>query len=87
LVYIYYPKIWQKAKLAEEVIGYSILKDTYLGDLEKMFEQMKELKILPTEHIQSQRYWADVKTKMKNINNSQFDLFTCEMNMPCDCSF
>lgn len=43
VVYCLYPKIWEKAKLAEDTIGYSILKQGYLSDFEAEFAKLKFL--------------------------------------------
>ena len=61
IVYCTEPEKWEKAKLAEEEIGYSILKGVYLKDLECKFRTMKELGIVPTEKVGFQRFWADVR--------------------------
>jgi len=61
IVYCTEPEKWEKAKLAEEVIGYSILKDVYLKDLESKFMTMKKSGIVPTEKVGFQRFWADVR--------------------------
>lgn len=58
--------IWEKAKLAEEKIGYSIIKNYYLKDLECKFNLMKSLNIEPTEHIPHQTFWANVRKKIKD---------------------
>lgn len=44
-VYCLYPEIWEKAKLAESAIGYSILRDKYLSELEAEFELLKQKKL------------------------------------------
>lgn len=67
--------LFEKAKRAEEVIGYSILKDTYLSELECKFENMKALGIEPTEKVGFQRFWAEVN-KVFNDNDV----------LPCECA-
>lgn len=76
IVYCTEPEKWEKAKLAEEVIGYSILKDVYLEDLECKFRAMKAAGIVPTENVGFQRFWADVKKALPD----DFD------NKPCECA-
>jgi hypothetical protein len=70
--------IWNKAKQAEELIGYSILKDDYLEELEPMFNKMKALGIEGNEHEDPRTFFARVK---KQINDYQDDLF----EKPCEC--
>ena len=69
--------IWEEAKEAEELIGYSILKDTYLEELEPKFAAMKCKGIIPSEKMKPQTFWAEVR---KELGNGQEEL-------PCDCSF
>ena len=72
------PDIWQEAKEAEEITGYSIIKGVYLKDLEPKFTEMRDkLKIVPTDKTNSARFWADVR---KAIPEEEADL-------PCDCAF
>lgn len=65
ITYYLYPEIWNKAKKAEEKIGYSIIKGIFLKDLEKKFENMKNKGIIPTEKIKSQTFWAKVRRELK----------------------
>lgn len=76
IVFCLRPDLWEKAKRAEEVIGYSILKDVYLEDLECKFRTMKELGIVPTEKVGFQKFWAEVRKALPN----DFD------NKPCECA-
>ena len=76
ITYCLKPEMWEKAKLAEEEIGYSILKGVYLKDLECKFKTMKDLGIVPTEKIGFQRFWADVRKMLPD----DFD------KMPCECA-
>lgn len=43
------PDIYEEAVLAEEVIGYSILKNVYLKELKEEFEDLKRKNIQPTD--------------------------------------
>lgn len=58
VVYCLYPEIWEKAKLAEDTIGYSILKQGYLSDFETEFAKLKEKALPPTEKAKPQTFWA-----------------------------
>lgn len=60
-VYCLRKDIWEKAKHAEEVIGYSILRKQYLKELEPEFERLKQMKIQSTEKISPQKFWAIVQ--------------------------
>lgn len=87
IVYCYYNDIFNKAMKAESEIGFSILKDIYLEELEPLFSKMKEAKVQPTEKIQSCTWWAVAKEKLTNFELGQVKMFDDEINMPCDCSF
>jgi len=65
IVYCLYPEIWKKAKLAEEVIGYSILRESYLSDLEPEFKTLKERALPATEKIKFQTFWAMARKLIK----------------------
>ena len=69
------PDIWEKAKWAEEVIGYSILKNDFLIELEPEFEKMRCRGIIPSEKLNHQSFWAEVRKTFKD-----------ESNMPCECA-
>lgn len=81
--YIVYNKrkdIWEKAKLAEEIIGYSILKDVYLEELEEDFERMNSLGIKTTEHEKGVTFFARVRRTFKDIESD-------DDAKPCECVF
>lgn len=73
IVYCLYPDIWEKAKQAEQEIGYSILRDKYLQELESEFEMLKNKTLPATEKIKPQKFWA---TARKYI--SEEDILPCE---------
>lgn len=83
-VFCLHKSIWEKGKLAEDIIGYSIHKDAYLEEKEEMFERMVLAGIEPTEKIQSATWWAIVKKRLK-----EFDGTVCEVSetneKPCAC--
>jgi hypothetical protein len=76
IVYCLYPEIWKKAKLAEEVIGYSILRESYLSDLEPEFKTLKERALPATEKIKFQTFWAMARKLIKED----------DAPLPCDCA-
>ena len=63
----------KKAKQAEQEIGYSILRDKYLQELESEFEVLKNKMLPATEKIKPQKFWA---TARKYI--SEEDILPCE---------
>lgn len=76
LVYCLYPEVWEKAKQAEDSIGFSILRDGFLEEMEPKFKRMVTAAIVPTEKISPQRFWADVRKSLGVGKES----------LPCDCA-
>ena len=74
------PDIWEKAKWAEEEIGYTIIKGNSLLELEPIFEEMRKKGISTTEHTKGVTFWASVK---KSGINTKPDT----INKPCECLF
>jgi len=79
LVYCLYPEIWQEAIEAEKEIGYSILKDTYLEELESKFKRMKCRGIVPSETMMPQHFWSEVEKALPMEGQISF--------LPCECSY
>lgn len=65
VVYCRRPDVWEKAKYAEDVIGYSILrinnKPAFLRDLEPKFETMRRAGIPADEKTSPSAFWAKAK--------------------------
>lgn len=80
IVYLTRKDIWEKAKLAEEIIGYSIIKEAYLEELEEDFAAMKCLGITTTEHELGVTFFARVRKLFKNIEEDGD-------SKPCECVF
>ena len=80
VVYCTRPDVWKKGKMAEDIIGYTIIKGTRLEDLEPLFERMQRIGIDPTEHIPAATFWASVRNRVK------CDIATEENEMPCECA-
>lgn len=80
IVYCERPDIWDKAKAAEEEIGYSIMKNDYLEELEPMFAKMKAIGIEATEHEDARTFFARVKKQIAEYDDEQVD-------KPCECTF
>lgn len=82
IVYCMRPDIWEKAKFAEEEIGYAIHSDNgvpvYLEDMEERFARMRSFSVPATEKIPHQRFWAQTR---KIVNIKQVDSV-----LPCDCT-
>lgn len=77
-VYCMRRDIFEQAKVLEEQIGHSIIKGTFLKDIEPKFKDMYEnLHICCNEHINASRFWADVEKALPEQ----------ESLLPCDCSF
>lgn len=77
VVYCHYYEIFCRAMLSEERIGYSIIKDNFLKDLEEKFSKMKCAGIEANEHIPFQTFWAKAKKYLKLIEADQ---------KPCECT-
>lgn len=79
IVYCLYPDAWEEAKLAENEIGYSILKDCYLEDLEPKFQRMKCRGINPSEiETNPNKFWSEVKKALPAEGQLSF--------LPCECA-
>jgi hypothetical protein len=78
IVYFHYNWVFERAKLSEERIGYSIIKGSFLKDLEPKFEKMKRAGVDATEHIASQTFWSKAKKFIKKLEEDE---------KPCECSF
>lgn len=76
IVYCLYPEIWEKAKQAENTIGFSILRQSYLSELETEFAFLKQKALPPTEKTTPQKFWAMARKLIRE-----------DEALPCDCSF
>jgi 3'-phosphoadenosine 5'-phosphosulfate sulfotransferase (PAPS reductase)/FAD synthetase len=81
IVYCTRKDIWEKAKWAENEIGYTIIKGTTLEELEPLFETMYKVGIVPTEHILPQTFWAGAKKTIRINVEVDSD------SKPCECVF
>jgi hypothetical protein len=75
VVYCLYPEVWEKAKRAEEKIGYSILREKFLKDYEEEFKFLNESNLTATEKINPQKFWATARKLIKGDDN-----------LPCECA-
>lgn len=78
LVFCMYPDIWKEAIEAEKEIGYSIMKDIYLEELELKFRQMKCRGIVPGEKMKPATFWAQVEKALPAEGQLSF--------LPCECA-
>lgn len=74
IVYCEHPEIFEEAKQAEEEIGYTIIKDISMKELECKFRQMKLLGIVPTEKVKPQTFWARVNKELPE----DYGILPCE---------
>jgi len=69
-VYVHCPNRWNKAKEAEESIGYSIKrrnkKQCYLKERESEFEALRKAGLPATEHIPQGQFWSMARKLLKN---------------------
>ena len=80
VVFCVRPDIWEKAKKAEEAIGYSIMPDKYLEEFEPKFQAMKCDGVPATEKIEPQAFWSSVAKRFENPD--QLSLLDTR---PCEC--
>lgn len=73
--------LWEKAKLAEEIIGHAIIKKgEFLEDLEPDFKEFEKAGLCATEHENPKAFFNRAK---KIIANFQMDF---NDRIPCDCT-
>jgi len=61
------PDIWRRAKAAEDEIGYTILRDTSLAELEPLFTQMQRAEVEPTERVHHSAFWSAAKKAVRAL--------------------
>ena len=84
VVYVQYRDVFERAKLSEDRIGFSIMKDETLREVEPLFARMVSAGIPATEHIGQQRFWADVR----RLGLMSEQLCDIEVDRkPCECVF
>lgn len=80
IVYCTRPDIWEKAKKAEETIGYSIMRNDYLEELEEQFAKMKKAGVEASEHEDARTFFARVRKIISTYEDENVD-------KPCECTF
>jgi hypothetical protein len=78
VVYCNDRECYDRGKLSEKRIGYTIIKGVSLEELEPKFEKMRLAGVPDTEHIPFQTFWAMAKRYLKIAEQD---------NKPCECSF
>jgi hypothetical protein len=78
VVYCRRPDIWEKAKQAEDTIGYSIIKGVYLRELESKFAAMKKVGITADEKMKSATFWAQSRRILGAQEKEEVSV--CEVN-------
>lgn len=86
-VFVHRPDVWIKAKKAEEHIDHSIQPGLFLAELEPLFEEMKAVGVVATEHTPASRFWVDAKSLVRRRSNL---LLSCQADdtntAPCECT-
>lgn len=72
------PDIWNKGKWSEEEIGYTIIKDISLLELEPLFEKMRCAGIEATEKTPPGQFWKQVREKLSTDISD-------DSTKPCEC--
>lgn len=78
IVYCLYPELWNETIETENQIGYSILKGTFLEELEPRFKKMKCKGIVPSEKMKPQKFWSEVEKALPIDGQLSF--------LPCECA-
>lgn len=76
VVYCLRKDIFNQAVEAEQLIGYSILKGTFLKDMIPKYEKMKAMGICPNDKENSATFWK----RVNNVLPEQISF------LPCDCA-
>lgn len=80
IVYLTRSDIWEKAKLAEDIIGYTIHKDQSLEELEPIFSNMQKANIVTTEHEKAVSFFARIRREYPEV-------FIDNDEKPCECTY
>lgn len=89
IVFCTRPDIWQRAKDAEEDIGYTIHDGTSLEELEPLFTAMREVGVVATEHVPHQTFWADAKRRVRLpvVRDEAEAQLSLNFGKPCECVY
>lgn len=78
IVYLHRKEVWERAKMSEDVIGYTIMKNQSLDELEDHFKEMEALGITTTEHENAMTFFARVRKVFKALEADEEDVLPCE---------
>lgn len=82
-VYSTRPDVWERAKIAEERIGYTIHRDASLEERESEFAAMAAAGVQPTEHVAPSAFWSEARRAVRSL-----PVLTEEADArPCECVF
>lgn len=79
ITYCERPDIFEKAKIAEEHIGYTIIASDSMLELESDFEKLKRAGVTASEHEDGRTFAARARRILKNY-------VECEYIKPCECT-
>lgn len=85
--YVTRPDLFEKAKEAEEIIGYTIIKDISMLELEEIFAKMKKAGIAPDDRTVAGTFWKNARKAMRELDAEQEDFFIEKDEKPCECVF
>lgn len=81
LVFLHRKDLWEKAKAAEDEIGFSIIKGVYLDELEEDFIRLEAAGLTTSEHEDGRTFAARARKLIKLVEVSDEDF------KPCECTF
>lgn len=80
ITYCIRPDIFAKAKWAEDQIGYTIIRDSSLSELEPVFASMKMAGVIANEHEHYNTFWSRVRKLNIPLDQDDVD------KKPCECT-
>ena len=83
-VYATRPDVWQRAKDAEDDIGYTIHRDASLEEREAEFASMVAAGVTPTEHVPAPTFWSEARKRVRSLPVLAEE---GRAAIPCECVF
>ena len=83
-VYATRPDVWERAKAAEDDIGYTIHRDASLEEREEEFASMVAAGVTPTEHVPAPTFWSEARKRVRSLPVLAEEGRTA---IPCECVF
>lgn len=87
-VYVHHRAIFDQFKELENELGYSIIRNHFLEELEPYFEEIQKLGLEINEHGSNQKFWAEIKRALRSKNSLDFASEAekeVEPTLPCGC--